>query len=171
MGYFESALARGVPALRHVVSIVAVVPFATMVPSGAEAASIRACSLLDKELVEQVSPYDKQALDLVLKVPPNEDAAGQAGSQCDYGGITLAVDAFSPGAFDQMRERDRTWMPVGGLGDRAYFRDNKARWGELYVVVGSRVLSIQMAVPTGRTAASIQPNAVALAKAVLPRLR
>ena len=157
--------------MHQVASIVGIVLFMTMLPSGAEAASARACSLLDKELVEQVSPYDKQALDLVLKVPPNEDAAGQAGSQCDYGGITLAVDTFSPGAFDKMRERDRTWMPVAGLGDRAYFRDNKGRWSELYVVVGSRVLSIQMAVPTGRTAASIQPNAVALAKAVLPKLR
>ena len=157
--------------MHHVVSNVAVVLFATMLPSLAEAASIPACSLLDKALVAQVSPYDKQALDLVLKVPPNEEAAGQAGSQCDYAGITLAVDAFSPSAFDKMRERDPTWMPVAGLGDRAYFRDNKGRWGELYVVVGSRVLSIQMAVPTGRTAASIQPNAVALAKAVLPRLR
>lgn len=153
--------------MHQVVSIVGIVLFMTMLASGAEAASARACSLLDKELVEQVSPYDKQALDLVLKVPPNEDAAGQAGSQCDYGGITLAVDTFLPGAFDKMRERAGTWVPVAGV----YFRDNKGCWSELYVVVGSRALSSQMAVPTGRTAASIQPNAVALAKAVLPKLR
>jgi hypothetical protein len=32
-------------------------------------------------------------------------------------------------------------------------------------------LTIQMDVPTGRTAASIKPNVIALAKAILPRLK
>jgi hypothetical protein len=57
------------------------------------------------------------------------------------------------------------------LGDRAHFRDNKGRWAELYMLAGSHVLTIQMDVPNGRTAASIQPNVIALAKAVLPQLK
>ena len=58
-----------------------------------------------------------------------------------------------------------------GVGDEAYFRDNRGEWGELYVRAGARVLTIQMDVPTGRTAAAIQPNTIALAKALLPKLK
>jgi hypothetical protein len=137
---------------------------------GAAAANaISACSLLSKELVTQVSPYDKKALDLALRVPAREDAVGQGGSECSYGGITMNVDAFAPAAFERLR--DQSWMPVQNVGDRAYFRDNKGRWGEMYVLSGSHVLTIQMDVPNGRTAASIQSNVIALAKAVLPRLK
>ena len=69
------------------------------------------------------------------------------------------------------------WVPmydnrivVPGLGDTAYYVDNGGRWGQLYVTAAGRVLTIQMAIPMGRTAASIQPNVIALAKAILPKL-
>jgi hypothetical protein len=100
----------------------------------------RACSLLTREVVTKVTPYEKQALDLVMRVPPNSDALGARGSECTYGGA-------------------------------AYFRDNGGRWAELYVRTGAHVITIQMSVPTGRTAASIQPNVVALAKVLLPQLK
>jgi hypothetical protein len=57
------------------------------------------------------------------------------------------------------------------VGAAAYFRDNRGEWGELYVRSDTHVLTIQMDVPTAKTAASIQSNTVALAKAILPKLK
>lgn len=130
--------------------------------------AIRACSLLTKELLMQVSPLDKQALELSTRIPPMEDSVGASGSACSYGDVTLQIDPFPPGTFEKLRLKDLVSVPQ--LGDAAYFRDNGGRYAELYTHVGGRVLTIQMSVPTGRTAASIQPNVIALAKAILPRL-
>ena len=130
--------------------------------------AVRACALLTKEVVTQVTPYDKKTLDLVLTVPPMEDSLGASGSACSYGGITMQVDPFAPAVFE--RQKKNTWVVVPGLGDTAYFVDNSGRWAELYVNAAGRVLTIQMDIPMGKTAASIQPNVIALAKAILPKL-
>jgi hypothetical protein len=121
--------------------------------------------------VTQVTPHDKQALDLVLQVPPTEDSIGSSGSACSFGGITMQVDPFAPAVFERQRERDKTWVAVPGVGETAYFMDRSGRWAELYVTAAGRVLTIQMDVPMGRTALSIQPNVIALAKAILPKLK
>jgi len=154
---------------RLIASLYVIVCLAPQCGAAAAKGTLSACSILTKELVTQVTPYDKKALDLALRVPAREDAVGQGGSECSYGGITMNVDAFAPAAFERLR--DQTWVPLPNLGDRAHFRDNKGRWAELYVLAGSHVLTIQMDVPNGRTAASIQPNVIALAKAVLPQLK
>jgi hypothetical protein len=139
--------------------------------SGAQAgkAAVKACSLLTKEVVTQTSPYDKQALLQALQIPPMEDVLGPTGSACSYGGITMQVDPFTPAVFE--KQKDKKWSALPGVGDSAYFNDNGGRWGELYVVSAGHVLTIQMAVPTGKTAASIQPNAIALAKSIIPKLK
>jgi hypothetical protein len=129
--------------------------------------AVRACALLTKEVVTQVTPYDKKTLDLVLTVPPM-DSLGASGSACSFGGITMQVDPFAPAVFE--RQKKDTWVVVPGLGDTAYFVDNSGRWAELYVNAAGRVLTIQMDIPMGKTAASIQPNVIALAKAILPKL-
>jgi hypothetical protein len=131
--------------------------------------AVRACTLLTKEVVTQVTPYDKKALDLVMLVPPMEDSLGASGSACSYGGITMQVDPFAPAVFE--RAKKPTWAVVQGLGDTAYFADNGGRWAELYVAAEGRVLTIQMDIPMGKTAASIQPNVIALTKAILPKLK
>lgn len=131
--------------------------------------AIRACTLLTKEVVTQVTPYDKKALDLVMLVPPMEDLLDASGSACSYGGITMQVDPFAPAVFE--RAKKPTWAVVPGVGDTAYFADNGGRWAELYVAAEGRVLTIQMDIPMGKTAASIQPNVIALAKAILPKLK
>jgi len=128
-----------------------------------------ACALLTQEMVTEVTPYEPQALDLVLRVPPMEDALGASGSACSYGGITLQIDPFTPARLEKLR--GPAWVPVAGVGEAAYFEDNKGRWAQLYARAGRRVVTIQMDVPTGRTAASIQPNVVALARAILPKLK
>ncbi len=45
------------------------------------------------------------------------------------------------------------------------------QYAELYARTDARVLTIQMSVPTGRTTASIKPNVIAMARAVLPKLK
>ena len=137
--------------------------------TAARTQAIRACSLLTRELVTEHTPLSKQAFDLVIQIPPSEDAAGQSGSECTYGGVTLTIDAFTPEAFE--KARTPAWVPISGVGEAAYFRDNGGRFAELYVRSNGHGLGIQMDVPTGRTSASIQPNAIALAKAILPKLK
>jgi len=137
--------------------------------SGAASPRVSACSLLTRELVTQWTPYEKQSLDLVIQIPPEEDAVGPSGSACTYGGITMQIDPFAPAVFERQRQRD--WVPVSGVGDTAYFFDRRGEWAELYVALGTRVLTIQMDVPDGRTAATIQPNVIGLAKAILPKLK
>ena len=104
----------------------------------------------------------------MLTVAPIEDALGASGSACSYGGVTLQVDPFTAQALD--KQRAAAWVPVAEVGDAAYFFDNRGEYAELYARSGAHVLTVQMDVPRGRTAASIKPNVIALAKAVLPRL-
>lgn len=144
--------------------LVAVQPARPASPS----ARAGACSLLTKELVTQVTPHQKKALSLILQIPPEEEPVGVSGSGCSYGGVYLQVDPFAAGRFEQLR--DTTWVAVSGVGDSAYFRDNKGMWAELYVRAGQRMFTIQMDVPTGATPTSIQPNVVALGKAIVPKL-
>ena len=143
--------------------------------AGAAKPAIRACSLLTKELVTETTPYEKKVIGQVLMIPPSEEPAGQSGSACSYGGVHLQVDPFPLSVIENQRQADakrgQPWAAVPGVGDVAYFRDNRGRCGELFARVGARIVTIQMDVPHGRTTESIKPNAIALAQAVAARLR
>jgi len=91
--------------------------------------AIRACSLLTSDVVTQVTPYDKAAVDLVMRIPPQEDSVGSSGSGCTYGRITMQVEPFAPAVFEKQRGKD--WVPIAGVGDTAYFFDRRGRWAEL----------------------------------------
>lgn len=130
----------------------------------------RACALLSRELIAQHTPYEKDAQKLVFSIPPEEEAVGATGSACEYGGVHLQVNPFaSPQYVEQQLAKDG-WAREPGLGDVAMFRDNRGSYAELYVRSGTRVITIQMSVPNGKTTAGIKPNAVALAKAVLAKM-
>ena len=135
----------------------------------AEKSADAACLLLTKDLIVKFTPYDRKTLDLVMLVPPSGNPVGRSGSECTYGGITLQVDPFPAGTVE--KQRDQNWQPVKDVGEVAYFRDNGGRWGELYAKAGGRVLTLQMDVPDGRTARSIQSNLTGLAKALLSMLK
>ena len=128
-----------------------------------------ACALLTTDVVSQTSPYSSQQLKLVLMIPPTEDPVGRSGSACSYGGVTLQVDPFGWATIEKTSEKG--WAPLTGVGEAAFFRDNQGEWAELAVRAGQRVLTIQMDVPDGQTALQVRSNAVALAKALLPRLQ
>lgn len=132
------------------------------------ASRIRACSLLTRDLVVKVSPpQNVRGLDLI---PPMEEDIGTQGSYCEYGDISLQIDPFARA--QQMRTTmGKEWTAVTGVGDTAFFRNNKDMWGELIVWTGSHHFTIQMGIPMGSTAAAIRPNTIALANAIIPKLR
>lgn len=140
--------------------------------SGANAQSVpHACDLLTRELAMKVSVAANKA---VFDLPPERDTSGTAGSSCDYGGITLQIDPVGPATVDsrsKQKGREGVWVSVPGVGNRAYFRDNRSIFAELMGVVGSRTFFIQMGVPFQGTAEGVRPNLVALANAIIPRLR
>jgi hypothetical protein len=138
---------------------------------------VGACALLTRELVMQVSPYEEQPAEqrdlhrqLLTQLPPSEEPVGPSGSACDYGGIHLQIDPFAAPARTE-EEIAKLSVSLPGLGDVAYFSDNHRELAELYVRFGPRVMTIQMDTPPDRTPESIKSNAVALAKALLPKLQ
>jgi len=161
---------RQLAALFLVIGSVASLPSMIHARSRQAAAPARpsACAVLTRDVVSQTTPYSKQQLELVLMAKPSEDPVGRSGSACSYGGVTLQIDPFAWATVEKTSEKG--WTPLQGVGDAAYFRDNRGEWAELAVRAGQRVLTIQMDIPDGRTALQVQPHAIALAKAVLPKL-
>ena len=132
--------------------------------------AIRACSLLTKDLILKVTPMKDTSM--LFVVPPQDDSLGATGSACDYGDVGLQIDPITPARFDELRKKaGEEWTPVAGVGDGAYFRNNRDNYAELFVRAGTHTLTIQMSVPFGSTAAAIKPNTIALANALVPKLR
>ncbi len=162
---------------RALLALAALAMMATVSPLAAQSAkgtSPGACSLLTKELVLQVTPETNKAeRDRLSGTPPEEHRLGPNRSLCDYAGLTLNLNPFDAKSFEAGIRKDKTWVPIPGLGNAAWFHDVKVMGelyaGELYVRSGPRNLGVLITVPQGRTAESIKPNAVALAKAVLSR--
>jgi hypothetical protein len=148
---------------------VGVAAWAPQVPGGGQPA-IRACSLLTKELVLKVTAAaNKKVLDLI---PPEEESIGATGSACEYGDVRLQIDPFPPARVEELRKQQgKDWTPVPGVGDNAYFRDNRGRFAELIVAVGAHTFTVQMGVPIGGTADAIKPNVITVANAIVPKLR
>ena len=154
--------------MRHLVSaaLVAAVVAAALPSSLAAqpAAPIAVCSLLPKAEVTQHLPWIA-ALDAM---EPEEEAIGTSGSSCNYPSVTVQVLPFSQGTIDALRAKGGL-ETIAGVGDAAYFHNNADRYAELYVRVGTRLLTLQGNV-TG-TVESTKPGVVSLAKALVARLR
>ena len=132
---------------------------------GASAPATGACSLLPKELALKVTSTNKALFNL----PPRESSSGK-GTECNYGDITLRIDAFSWQSLKGMMNNGPKWAPVAGVGDESYFRDNR-QFAEFMGHVGPKTFMIQMGVPVGSTAEKIKPNVVTLATAIAERLK
>lgn len=145
----------------------AVAATAAQAPSSAGARTrLSACAVMPRELVEKMSS-DPQ---LVKQMEPDEAPIGTHGSSCDYGAVGLQVNPFARS--DQLRQSPgKDWQPVAGLGDAAYFRNNADRFAELMVWTGADHFTIQLVVPAGRTPEASRPDTIALANAIIPRLR
>ena len=73
---------------------------------------------------------------------------------------------------DELRKSPgKDWQRQTGVGDTAFFRNNANSYAELMVFVGAHHFTIQLGVPNGGTAESIKPNTIALAHAIIAKLR
>jgi len=137
--------------------------------AAATTSSVRACALLTRDLIRKVTPYEGKALDIALTGAPEEDSLGAGGSDCSDGGIAIQID---PRFTFETFKRQKGWENAEHVtvGDEALFHDNIGEWAELVVRSGSHLLTIRMDIPRGKTAASIKPNVIALAKAILPAI-
>jgi hypothetical protein len=128
--------------------------------------AIKACSLLTKELVMQVSGAVNKAM---FDLPPEEEPVGN-GSACEYADIRLQIDPFAWTVLEESAKKDKTWVPLSGIGDGAYFQAGRSFAG-LMGHVGGRTFTIQMGVPSQSTAEQIKPNVITLANAIVPKLK
>lgn len=143
--------------------VVAVFLTGAVVAAQAPAPGVKACGLLTKDLVEPFTE-NKRMLD-VLK--PEEESTG-ATSACEYGVVRLQYSPYRAGT---SRTVPKDVEAVPDLGDAAFFRSNRDRYAELMVWYGAHQIGLQVAVPTGSTAAAIKPKTIALANAILRKVR
>ena len=140
--------------------------------SGATAAR-NVCQMLTKDLVMKVStPAGRAVLE---RAKPDANWAGPGVSTCMYGRVALVLNPFKQP--DQVRSALRTrtapykdYEPVSGVGDAAFFRADTA-YANLYVWTGAQQFHIQMAAGFDDDAEALKPNTVALAHAIIPKLR
>jgi hypothetical protein len=161
--------------MRHVIASVLVVGCLSAQAMAAQARGaaatgkpkISACSLLSRELVEKVMTGNKTIL---TSVKPEEEPIGTHGSYCEYAGVGLQINPFV--RHDDLRKSPgKDWQSVTGVGDTAYFRNNRNNFAELMVWTGANHFTIQLGVPTGSTAEAVRPNTITLANAIIPKLR
>jgi hypothetical protein len=104
------------------------------------------------------------------RMEPEEEPVGTYGSSCNYSGVLVQVIPFQQQSIDAARKRGKL-DDLAGIGDAAYAFDNPAGYAEIYVKVGTRLLTIQRDVPVGQTQADVRPGAIALARTLATKLR
>jgi hypothetical protein len=129
--------------------------------------AIRACALMTRDLVAK---YDTQSPKIREMFKPEEEAIGTHGSSCNDGGFFVQIDPFVR-SDDLRRSPAKDWQPVAGVGDTAFFHNNKNRWAELIVWTGSHHFTIQLNVPDGGTAESVKSNTTGMAAALIAKLK
>lgn len=107
---------------------------------------------------------------------PDEDSLGGGRSACNYAGITIQINPFTPARLEELRkQKGAQWTPVPDVGDAAYLFDNKnagGHYAELYTRAGQHVVTVQMSVrPDTASVDTARPAAIALTKALLAKLR
>ena len=168
---------RSVIASVFVISLFSSPLAAGQAPSGAGKPAIKACSLLSRELAMKVS--SEVVNKIFFDQPPREEPVGTSGSACDYAGIRLQIDPFPWSVIEAAAKknergagskRSANWIPVSGVGDRAYFNGD-TRFAELMGQAGGHTFTIQLGVPIQSTAEKMKPNVITLANAIVAKLK
>jgi hypothetical protein len=158
--------------MRHVVSLVAVLACltprhaASQAPSsgaGAGQPGVRACEVLTRDLV---IPFTENPAILDL-FPPEEETLGTTGTACEYGIVRLQL---YPGLGGRGTVTGNDFQPISDAGWNGFFRNNADMYAELMVWTAEHSLTLQVSVPTGRTAEAIRPDVVGLANAIIAKL-
>jgi hypothetical protein len=141
------------------------------VPDQAKSAGAGACAILPKDEVRTIIGIDPTMFNMVA---PREDPLPPNGSACKYMGATIQVDPFTAGRLEELRKvSGKEWTVVPNVGDAAYFHDRskEAPYGEVYARAGAHVVTVQMSIDPQRPVETVRPKAVALAKALVEKLR
>ena len=125
--------------------------------------AIKACAILTRDLVEPFAA-NKRVLDLM---EPEEEVTGSM-SACEYGIVRFQHAPFPAGG---KRIAPTGYEPLPGLGDEAFFRNNRNTYAELVVWSGAHYFTLQVGVPTGSTVEAIKPRTIALARAIMQKLK
>src|SRR5690606_35263836 len=99
--------------------------------------------------------------------PPEEEAMGTTGTACEYGAVRLQL---FPGRGGKGTLSGNGYQPISDSGWNGFFRNNRGQYAELAVWTPKHSLTLQVSVPTGRTAEAIRPDVVALANAIIAKL-
>ena len=129
--------------------------------------AIRACEVLTRDVVAKFDTGNPKMRDLI---PREEEAIGSHGSSCNDGSIFVQIDPFlNSDSYRKSPAKD--WQAVSGVGDTAYFHNNRDRYAELMVWSGRHHFTIQLSVPDGRTAEAVKPNTIGIATALIAKLK
>jgi hypothetical protein len=135
-------------------------------PDPAAPNRIKVCELLPKEEVKKHLPWEPMFDRMKLE----EEAIGVEGSSCGYPSVHVQVLPYGQSFLDAAKKRGGL-EHVAGVGDEAYFHNNKNLFAELYVRIDKRILTLQASVPSDGKAETVKPALVSLAKAYVPKLR
>ena len=137
---------------------------ARAVQKPAAAPVVKACSLLTKAEVRKHLPWR----DVLDQFPVEEEPIGTTGSSCNYPSVFIQVMPGSPNALAPFQKAGAT-EPVAGVGDEAYFRNNKNNYAEVAARVGKYLLTVQ-ANADAKSMDTVKAGAVSLAKALAAKL-
>jgi hypothetical protein len=116
-----------------------VIPAAGMPQAPAAApARVNACTVASKEEVRKHLPWAA----MLDQFPVEEERIGAAGSGCEFPSVRVQVLPFSQGTIDQAK-RQGGLEPVSGIGEEAYFHNNRNLFAELYVKSGRYLVTLQ----------------------------
>jgi hypothetical protein len=124
---------------------------------------IHACSLLSREEVKEHLPWP----DFLDQMPVEEESLGPRGTACNYPSVYIQLLRFSQGLIDSVRALEGT-EAVDGIGDEAYFHNNKDRYAEVLVKVGESMFTLQADADRGIEV--VKPEALKLASAIVEKL-
>jgi hypothetical protein len=107
-------------------------------PQASAAARVNACTVVPKEEVRKHLPWAA----MLDQFPVEEEQLGASGSGCEFPSVRLQVLPFSQATIDQAK-RQGGLETVSGIGEEAYFHNNRNLFAELYVKSGRYLVTLQ----------------------------
>jgi hypothetical protein len=130
----------------------------------AAAPRVAVCSLVPKDVVKKHLPWEN----MFDRMPLEEEPIGATGSSCGYPTVHVQVLAYTAGFIEAARKAGPL-EAIAGLGDDAWFRNNRDQYAEVFVKVGPRLLTLQADADDG--VAAVKPRVIELATVYVATLR
>lgn len=133
-------------------------------PPAGTSTRIAVCPLVTKAEVKKHLPWNP----VMDQFPLEEEPIGASGSSCNYPTVLVQVLPYTQSMVDAMHKQGKL-EAISGIGDEAYFHNNKNMFAELYAKVGNRLLTLQSS-SSGKVDA-VKPGVLSLAKVFVAKLR